>query len=248
MIDKKSKELEAIGGDLKASLDIDKVTAQVEDTKGYTALFSALSNGLNENEAFKENPVTPEKVEVFFFSFLGIVFEMVAIFLFVFSGIEEKRHPLPLQQKTVESLSATKSAGNLNYTPNTSEPQVNDASGLDKNLVDQWQQPKTLTPEERDKLKKKRFKPAIAKIGFQAPPTPSAGIDREDLKKYVEYMYKHHKDNVSPGYRTIAAEIEIDKEQARKIKAHLEQIGVVKTQGTQTIIKVDQAGAAGALS
>jgi hypothetical protein len=68
------------------------------------------------------------------------------------------------------------------------------------------------------------------------------GIDKEDLKKYIEHVYssaKYLNSGESPGYNTIGQNTGIGVENARKIKAHLERLGIVKTVGTKTFVLMD---------
>lgn len=61
-------------------------------------------------------------------------------------------------------------------------------------------------------------------------------LGTNEYKKYVNYMYDNAKNNISTGYNTIAKNIGIPVETARKIKAHLEQSGIVQVVGSKTII------------
>jgi len=58
----------------------------------------------------------------------------------------------------------------------------------------------------------------------------------EDLKRYLQYMYANAKDGISEGYIKISKNIKLQQDKARKIKAHLEQIGVLKVDGGKTRI------------
>jgi hypothetical protein len=82
------------------------------------------------------------------------------------------------------------------------------------------------------------------KIGFihqpsLAPELPSnPKLNKELVKKYFDWMIENKiGENISRGYKVIAAEIEIDYETARKIKGYLEQEGILEVVGSRTIIK-----------
>ena len=71
-------------------------------------------------------------------------------------------------------------------------------------------------------------------IGFNFKKTDS--INTEDIKKYLNYMYRTSHDGTSKGYSTIAKHIGIPTETARGIKAFLQQKNVLQVIGNRTSI------------
>lgn len=58
----------------------------------------------------------------------------------------------------------------------------------------------------------------------------------EDLKKYVDYMYDNQKNDISPGYIKISKSLGLTPDTCRKIKAHLEHLNVIESNGKLTKI------------
>jgi hypothetical protein len=72
----------------------------------------------------------------------------------------------------------------------------------------------------------------------------NSGIIKEDLKKYIDYMYsspKYLDFGESPGYNPIGKNTSIGIENARKIKAYLEQLGIIQTFGTKTFVQMEKS-------
>jgi len=85
-----------------------------------------------------------------------------------------------------------------------------------------------MKPQERERV-----------IGFK---NESIGVNKDNLKKYVDYMYNNVKpNNCSAGYVTIAKDIKIETEEARGIKSYLQQQGVLKVDGNRTKILKDKS-------
>jgi hypothetical protein len=111
-----------------------------------------------------------------------------------------------------------------------------------------------------------RLKPATAKleshdnadvqkdnrrqIGFDTGHTPiplesknpqsQSGIDKTDILKYIDYMYANKKNDESPGYHKIRSNTRIEPETVRKIKGTLETLGILKVDGSRTLILMDK--------
>jgi hypothetical protein len=58
----------------------------------------------------------------------------------------------------------------------------------------------------------------------------------DDLKKYLKYMYDTHTHGVCKGYSSISSSINVPLETCRSIRKHLERQGIIKTDGTKTLI------------
>lgn len=84
-----------------------------------------------------------------------------------------------------------------------------------------------MKPQERERI-----------IGFK---NESINVNKDNLKKYLKYMYENEKNGCSAGYSTIAKEIEIGTEEARGIKSYLQQQGVLKVDGNRTKILKDKS-------
>ena len=74
-----------------------------------------------------------------------------------------------------------------------------------------------------------------ASSDFYLKKTPK-NISDSDIKKYLDYMYKTAENNISQGYIKISKNIGLSQEKCRKVKAWLEQEGIVKVEGGRTVI------------
>jgi hypothetical protein len=86
-IDIKNAELDNVSNKINVPLDVSKLN--VLDTTGYSGLFKIVAENLNKLESFKNSPLSPAELEMYFFIFLGIVFEFVAIMSVYLAQIEE---------------------------------------------------------------------------------------------------------------------------------------------------------------
>ena len=97
----------------------------------------------------------------------------------------------------------------------------------------------TPTPKENSPklniVKSNRPLGSKASSDFRLRKTPQ-NIADSDIKKYLDYMYKTAENNISQGYIKISKNIGLSQEKCRKIKAWLEQEGIVKVEGGRTLI------------
>ena len=77
----------------------------------------------------------------------------------------------------------------------------------------------------------------------QAPEAELKEFTDQDLKSYLENMYKTSVNDISRGYNTIANNINMPVETARSIRKYLERKNIIETTGTKTkIIDFDYYG------
>lgn len=202
----KTKELEGLTQQLQ---EIKPVTGQILDQKGYTAFMKVVADWINSTEYGKESPVTVDGLEALFFGMIAVIFELVAGLLFYLSQVQ------PGEAKTLHM---------------TNSREIDSKGGR---FITTYK-PKTLTGTNKGDISNVSNKI----IGFQMKRDnlEPEGYNREDLKRYLEYMYSTLKGNVSLGYRTIGQAINIDQETARKIKGALEQKGIIETVGNKTLV------------
>jgi hypothetical protein len=209
-IDGKTKELYTLAEKIQITQKIDQ-NKNILNENGYTSMFENFANILNKNSATQEQKITTETLELWFYVMLGIIFEFVAVLTSY----------LALQKS---NKLATKTQ--------------NDVVGFKPTLIKTNEDTK-----EFDFIKPKMT------IGFKQEnksqnklenlQTPNF-YNNEDIKKYITYMYTNLKNgNESKGYNPIGKNTGIGVEVARKIKAHLEQIGVIQTIGTKTFVLDD---------
>jgi len=248
-------ELTALTSELQKPIDTKNVNFKAEN--GYIALFQLLADKLNVLESFKDSPTTADRLLTYFLMFISAVFEILAVVLYIidkkvlsaiafvisfaftcflmvsmafgivacilaglmafvmdFSKVVMLKIAFDGNIKISQSLSGT----------NFKAP-IKNENGLQKQPLFKFK-PKTLgATAKQDKNQ----------IGFKAT-IPYPDFKNSDIEKYKKYMYETQKDNVSKGYMHIAKNINMSAETARKIKAHLEHEGIIKTNGAKTEI------------
>lgn len=213
-IEKNTKELNSI----------DYSTAKADkQTSGYMSVFIPFGKLIE---------VEPELLSlIFFFLIFGIVPELLGN-LFFYLHKKENGYVGTL---TNTNVYGQKEAESQTYIP------VNDNNGVGSPVMASKQGYTNNNDLQVGKHSFREFdgdhcrKVEEKQIGFKVEPVIN-GISDTDLRKYLDYMYKHQKDNISPGYQTISRNIDIDLETCRKIKAYLERTGKVETVGRKTVI------------
>lgn len=236
-INAKSTELSQIESILQKPIDMTNV--KVNDDAGYTAMFQSMADMINSNDDYKDNPVKAESLEMWFFISLGIIFEFTAILT---AYLAQVKAPIAINQHNTnlkgigfkhQIVTATKKNPALCDDANDShiEQQEKRVIGFQIPYLSERASSASIQTPISDSFS----------VGSHETLTPSdvhtnSVMKKDVVMKYLRYMYASQKDNISSGCRTIAREIEIPEELARKIKGHLEQLKIIKSIGTQTLI------------
>lgn len=243
-INQKSTELSQIGANLQAP--IDTTNLKINSDNGYTAMFETIADIINDSEEYKGHPIKPEVLEMWFFIGLGIIFELVAVITAYLSQLKST-HP---QGKAIEKDTIILNEG-IGF-----KPQVITAS-KDNGFNDDYIQAKrqigfqaaaisSVTAATMPGHKTEQSK------SLESLVTPNtyndSNINQDDLRKYIEYMYATLRNGTeSKGYNPIGQDTGIGIENARKIKAYLERLGIVRTVGTKTFVLLDLQACKGKL-
>jgi hypothetical protein len=251
LIDKKSDELSGLGAALQNPIDSSNV--KVNSDNGYTAMFKSISEVINSSEDYKNDPVKPESLEMWFFIGLGIIFELVAVLT---------AYLAQLKGKSVGA--ATKRDISTDFPGIGFKPQVVTAISKDSDGVQ---------GDYNEVVQAKR------QIGFQSPGISSVtastranknievienlkncescniegkshdtslfltdevsgicesckidDIDNKVLNRYLDYIYSHVKNDGSiPGYQTTARDLGLGLDFVRKLKNHCEHLGILES-------------------
>ena len=218
-----------------ASSDIDASKVIVKSDKGYVAFLSVVSTWLS---GFEYISVTTETLEVLFFSMISIVFEIVAVMLFVVSqgGIE------------ASSIKSSKSRKFVKLFNKENDKDLVTAS-LHNNIIDNNDNSDYNETKEEPRII--GFKPMKInsnddklQVGhvttISKKESTSTNYSDEEVIRYINTMYDTANGNVSRGSAFIGEQIGIDKEKARKIKGHLEHRNIIETKGNRTFILVEK--------
>lgn len=227
-IEAKSAELSQLSSTLSTPIDTTKLN--VLDTKGYTSMFKVLAEQLNKSEEYQENPWTAQELEMWFFISLGIIFEIVAILtaylaqLEACSGATSNKVQSPSNNKVVgfnKNIVTASNGNNEEYNIIEASTPLPRKIGFVPNL---------------DNIEKNNTSNNCVVSMNTTYSCIIPGIENEDVKRYIEYMYENEKDNVSPGYIKISKDTNLELEKCRKIRAHLEHLNVLKSFERKTII------------
>lgn len=212
----KQKEREKYTTNLNTSLSIDQ-TKILADTMGYRQTLAYIAKKLNKDYS---------EVELFFFSAIGLLLEILGIAWYVkHSGSAEKSEkdiewPEHLENKTDKP----KKKGILNRILGGNKKTAEPTAGKPSGPVAKLKNP----------------------IGFKHDPEPDPSptlpnFTQDDILKYVEYGWNNIKivngEETLLGYKTISKRIGFETTTtADKIKSHLETIGATKTDGGKTYV------------
>ena len=187
---------------------IDTKTISISSENGYSATFLFLSESKIVKWIFRG--ASKELLEYYYYISLSTVFELINLLSVYLFCMFLKKHYELIAKKTP--------------TPDP-EPK---------------RKKPTPTPTENSpKLNLVKSNSALglkASRNFNLRKTPK-NISDFDIEKYLKYMYENAKDNISPGYIKISKNVDgLPQEKCRKIKAWLEQEGIVKNEGGRTLI------------
>ena len=226
IIDRKSTELTQIGLTLQAPMDISNL--KINSENGYTSMFVKISEMINKTKSFKDNPISPETLEMWFYLLLMILFEFVMVITAYLAQIKGK----------LEQLKSDKTSNIPNESPNeildTTELQPQNVLEVCSDNNPQLNK----TYLNKNNLKIERVKNPESMVTTDS--YKGLEIDKKDMKKYVDYMYATLKnENECRGYNSIGQYTGIGVDKARRIKAQLVRLGVIHTVGTKTYTQVD---------
>lgn len=127
MIDKKSTELSQL--ELKLQNPINTASLKINSEHGYTSIFIKMTELINTTKQLKDNPITPEAMEMWFYMLLMVLFEFVTVVTAYLAQLKSKT-----TTNTVEPFGTTESEQvNDTETLNTTEPYK--GLGIDKDKV-----------------------------------------------------------------------------------------------------------------
>lgn len=229
IINTKSNELSGLGESIKTP--IDTTNLKLNSDNGYTAMFKTMTDMINSSPDYKDNPVTPEQLEMWFFIGLGIIFEMVAILTAYLSQLKSQSMGITANNNIYNDTS-------IGFRPQLVTATSKDSDSIKSNRVIGFQKPETLTvgSVEGDNMNYSQL-PELKVVEPLTYTSVEEGFNRSDVIKYLEYMYDNQKRlGISQGMRTIAKNINIHEELARKIKGHLETLKIIKSEDLSTKI------------
>lgn len=219
-IDKKSAELAQVAAALQSPIDTTKLA--LNDTKGYSSMFKVLAENINKSDDFKDSPILPEELEMWFFIALGVIFELVAIL----SAFLAQKESLEKGNITILKPEKTNNISNI-------EPRLERLKVCETTKLPDFQKQK-FTVKKGGVI---GFKPDIKPKLEPEPKTLSTSVyNEEEYKSYVEYMFSRQKNGYAPGYLDIARNTSIAVEKCRSIKGELQRKGIIKTVGNRTLI------------
>jgi hypothetical protein len=263
LIEAKSKELTDLANNLQKP--IDTVNLKVNADNGYTAMFQTIAEMINSGDDYKDSPVKAEVIEMGFFIGLGIIFELVAVLTAYLSQLKTSpegctafKNTLmdnsigfnlkPLRTSLVSNediqgiiqndIQLKRTIGFQAPAPSSVSASIT-LEGKTQNLSPSSEGLETLVHpnvESKTQDMSYSFNREISKCCDTTDFHADSDISQDDLKIYVEYMNQNQKDGISPGYMNISKKTGLSVECCRKIKGHLERIGIVKTDGARTII------------
>lgn len=220
-INQANKELTSITNDLKKEQD--KEITVTGDTKGYTAFLKVVANKINEGAEYKENPVSVEEIETYFFGILAVIFEIVAVLLFYLNSLAAEK---------IESGSSfsSLSENEIMAIESDGEPETEEK----ENIEDGTEKEK---PVELKKYRKQKTGTKET-IGFKTDKQEEQKkYKRDDVKSYIQFMYSSmNKDNTSQGKDKIRLGTGLKPKQIEGIRYELEQKGIIEIKDRKTFV------------
>lgn len=227
IIDRKSSELSQIGATLQSPIDTSGL--KINSENGYTAMFKTMASIVNKSESYKDNPIDSDALEMWFFIILGVIFELVAVLTAYLAQLKRKSISPTLKKTSVQE-------SNIGFKPQVVTAHNDNESIQAKRQIGF----RASSPPSESKTDKIKSLETLSTTDFYNPSTNVPDINIDDIKKYVEYMYSNLKNgNESKGYNPIGQFTGVGVENARKIKAYLERLGIIKTIGTKTFVLCD---------
>jgi len=218
-INQANKDLISITGDLKAEQD--KEIKATSDTKGYTAFLKVVANKINKSEEYKDNPVSVEEIETYFFGILAVIFEVVAVLLFYLNSLAN-------ENLEMRSSSSPLSENEIMAIESDEDPEVEEKEKIEHEAV----------KEKPVELKKYRKQKTGTKepIGFKTEQEQKK-YKRDDVKSYIQFMYSSlNKDNTSQGKDKIRQGTGLKPKQIEGIRYELEQKGIIEIKDKKTFV------------
>ncbi|EKD99351.1 MAG: hypothetical protein ACD_22C00284G0001 [uncultured bacterium] len=236
-INAKGAELSQIAQNLQTPIDTS--TLKLNDDAGYTSMFKAMANMINSNDDYKDSPVKAESLEMWFFIGLGIIFELTAILTAYLAQL--KGTSLGVITKNDSTLN-----GNIGFKPQLVTANLTDSDHIDGpekviRPIGFYSGAAAASTRDDKNIDVVESPKSLMTTDFYKP-SSDTGIAKEDLKKYIEYVYaspKYLTTGESPGYNPIGKNTGIGVENARKCKAVLERLDIIKTIGTKTFVLMD---------
>jgi hypothetical protein len=231
IINDRQTELSQLGASLQNP--IDTTNLKLKNDSGYTAMFQTISDLINSSAEYKDKPIKPETLEMWFFISLAIIFELVAVLTAYLSQIKGVTMAIKTQFNS--------QADNLpiGFKPRFTMSQVNPQDTTqgeyihepvkETRIIGFYQEPTASTPTDK-----------IISVGkshkHSEPQSTQSNIDNKILGIYLDYVYNNVKeDNSVPGYVVTAKDLNLQyglslsNDYIRKLKNHAEQLNILQS-------------------
>jgi hypothetical protein len=246
----KEQQLQAIASSLN------KETGESLKGKGFQGLYIQLAKFINDNrvENPEPKPVIPDDVNFWINFCISICLELFGIGFIYLSMKEEGTLGIPnyysnandssigfkpsiataqnIPNNTIVSRNTSQSTNrNIEYMANTNRD-YNKLKLPENHTVSDSHEHSKSKPIEQDN----NIHNNILENHTASDSHGNLTYSKDDVVKYVNYMYNNLKGNVSKGFRHISNNINVQEESCRKIKGHLERLKVIESVGAKTVV------------
>jgi hypothetical protein len=245
-IQAKEAELQQIASSLN------KETGESLKGKGFQGLYIQLAKFINDNrvENPEPKPVIPDDVNFWINFCISICLELFGIGFIYLSMKEEGNIAMPAyySNNNNHNIGFKPEIATAQNIPNHTITSRNTSQSPDRNIeymantnrdYNKLKLPENHTVSDSHEHSKSKPIEQVNNIPENHTVSDSHGnitYSKDDVVKYVNYMYNNLKGNVSKGFRHISNNINVQEESCRKIKGHLERLKVIESVGAKTVV------------